>query len=224
MLCKFQLLYLYDQLILVTVSQVQFVGQHYADSRQRLSACLVVRLPAAQMLAGMRGAAGAGSRDAAPPAELPQYIPGCPKCCTGKSCLCARSCRAARGWRSQAFSHARWSCPQQKRFCPVLFPSPKQEMEHGFGSCSAPSSAACPRGRCPCLSITSGSPAAPFPCPRPASTASKAPCKGSWLQSSPSPACPCIPLAGLQSRRRVLKEEEIFQQCLCSFRDGLKLQ
>lgn len=52
MLCKFQLLYLYDQLILVTVSQVQFVRQHYADSRRRLSACLAELLPAAGMLAG----------------------------------------------------------------------------------------------------------------------------------------------------------------------------
>lgn len=50
-----------------------------------------------------------------------------------------------------------------------------------------------------------GNPAAPFPCPGPASPASKAPCKGSWLQSSPSPACPHVPLAGLRSHRRVLQ-------------------
>lgn len=101
---------------------------------------------------------------------------------------------------------------------PVLAPSPMQDAEDGFSSRPALSIAARPRGCCPCLRITSRSPAAPFPCPSEQSSVQRqlAPViSNSRLSSSPSHFW-------LQSHWRVLKEEEIFQQCLCSFRNGLK--
>lgn len=114
--------------------------------------------------------------------------------------------------------------PSKKRFCLVLFPSPKQETERGFSSRSAPSIASHPRGRCPCLGITSGTPLLPSHAPvRPVQPAK---CRAKAAGSSHLLLPPV--LTSLSRACGVIggsyKEEEIFQQCLCSFRDGLKLQ
>lgn len=140
-------------------------------------------------------------------ALLSWYILGCPGC---------KELWGSTGLALAGLGLCTVVLPQPKPFCPELFPSLKQEMEHGFGSCLAPSISSHPRGRCPCLGITSGSPLLPSHAP----AWPRRQRRGSWLQSSP--ACPRVPCAGLWSHHRVLEEEETFQQCLCSLRSGLK--